>query len=103
MVKSEQNLATLDEREQYSLRRRADIGQRIRTVRRHKRISQEDVANYLGCSRMKVTRVEKGVSEFSVIELELLARFLDVSILHFLGIELTVSFQGDPHTYVIPQ
>ena len=82
--------------------RRVDIGQRIRAVRRHKRMSQEDVANYLGCSRMKVTRVEKGVSEFSVIELELLARFLDVSILHFLGIELTVSFQGDPRTYVIP-
>jgi predicted transcriptional regulator len=52
-------------REAYLQRRRSEIGQRIREVRRRASMSQEEVADYLGCSRLKVNRVEKGLTEFS--------------------------------------
>jgi transcriptional regulator with XRE-family HTH domain len=34
------------------------------------------VAAYLGCSRRRVNRVEQGITEFSLFELELLAQGL---------------------------
>lgn len=89
-------------REAYLQKRRYEIGQRIREVRRHANLSQEEVADYLGCSRLKVNRVEKGLTEFSVVELELLAQRFDVTILHFLGIELTVSIHGSQRHVSFP-
>jgi transcriptional regulator with XRE-family HTH domain len=86
----------------YLERRRREIGQRIREVRRRNHLSQEEVANHLGCSRLKMTRVENGQTEFSVVELELLAQHLDVTILHFLGIELTVSLAGSERQFSVP-
>ena len=86
----------------YLQKRRRVIGQRIREIRRSSGMSQEDVANYLNCSRVKVHRVENGVTEFSVVELELLASQFDVTILHFLGIELTVSVPGNERQFSLP-
>jgi transcriptional regulator with XRE-family HTH domain len=89
-------------REAYLQRRRNEIGQHVRTIRRQNNLLQEEVAQYLGCSRIKVTRAENGATEFSVGELELLAQLFDVTILHFLGIELTVSVQGTQHQVTLP-
>ena len=89
-------------REAYLQRRRNEIGQHVRIIRRQNNLSQEEVAQYLGCSRIKVTRAENGTTEFSVGELELLAQLFDVTILHFLGIELTVSVQGTQHQVTLP-
>ena len=79
-----------------------EIGQRIREVRRRNNMSQAEVADYLGCSRIKVNRVENGLTDFSVVELELLAQHFNVTILHFLGIELTVSVRGSERQFSVP-
>jgi transcriptional regulator with XRE-family HTH domain len=90
------------EREVYLLKRRAEIGQRVKEIRRRSGWSQEDVARYLGCSRIKVNRAENGSTEFSVVELELMARLFDVTILQFLNISLSISIGGDDRKYPIP-
>lgn len=88
--------------EDYLQQRRHEIGLHIKTIRRQNNLSQEEVAQYLGCSRIKVNRAENGVTEFSVGELELLAQRLNVTILHFLGIKLTVSVQGSQQQVTLP-
>ncbi len=86
----------------YLKKRRHEIGQRVREIRRRNSMSQEEVATYLGCSRIKVNRVENGLTDFSVVELELLAHRFDVTILHFLGIELSVSVPGSERGLSVP-
>jgi transcriptional regulator with XRE-family HTH domain len=88
--------------EAYLQKRRREIGKQIKTIRRQSNLSQEEVAQYLGCSRIKVNRVENGVTEFSVGELELLAQLFNVTILHFLGVKLTVSVQGSQQQVTLP-
>jgi transcriptional regulator with XRE-family HTH domain len=90
------------DREVYLHKRRAEIGQRVKEIRRRNSWSQEDVARYLGCSRIRVNRAENGTTEFSVGELELLAQIFDVTILHFLDISLSISIGGDDKKYPIP-
>jgi DNA-binding XRE family transcriptional regulator len=68
----------------YALQRRPEIGQRIREVRSQAGWTQERTAHYLGCSRRRVNRVEQGITEFGVLELELLAQAWGVSVSHFL-------------------
>lgn len=74
----------------YLEKRRGEIGESIRAVRRKHKWSQEQVAEFLGCSRAKVNRVENGSAEFTVGELELLAEQFGVSIIQFLGLSLAV-------------
>jgi transcriptional regulator with XRE-family HTH domain len=69
----------------YTLQRRPEIGQRIRAVRTSKNWTQERMANYLGCSRRRVNRVERGLTDFTIFELELLAQVFEVSLADFLG------------------
>lgn len=90
-------------REAYLQRRRHEIGERLKAIRRQKNLSQEEVADYLGCSRITVTRVENGVTEFTIGQLELLAELFDVTVLHFLGlaIELTVSLPDGQRQFTL--
>jgi transcriptional regulator with XRE-family HTH domain len=69
----------------YTLQRRPEIGQRIRAGRTSKNWTQERMANYLGCSRRRVNRVERGLTDFTIFELELLAQVFEVSLADFLG------------------
>jgi transcriptional regulator with XRE-family HTH domain len=69
----------------YILQRRPEVGQRIRQARSKEGWTQERVALYLGCSRRRVNRVEQGITDFGVFELELLAQAFNVSITYFLG------------------
>lgn len=80
--------------QEYLGKRRVEIGQRVKQIRRQKNWSQEDVANYLQCSRTRVNRAENGITEFTIGELELLSRQFDVSVLHFLGLSVSFSLQG---------
>lgn len=73
--------------EEYAVQRRPIIGQRVREARRQSKWTQEHVAEYLGCSRRRVNRVEAGMTEFTVFELELLAQALEVSVGYLLGQE----------------
>ena len=57
----------------YTQRRRREIGQRIKQVRTQKGFLQEQAAELLGCTRVTFTRVELGLSELTVSELEYLA------------------------------
>lgn len=68
----------------YILQRRPKVGQRIRDIRASKGWTQEQVAHYLGCSRRRVNRVEQGITDFGLFELELLAQVFEVSIACFL-------------------
>jgi transcriptional regulator with XRE-family HTH domain len=71
--------------ENYRRQRRPEVGQRIRNARFQKGWTQERVASYLGCSRRRVNRVEQGITDFGVFELELLAQAFNVPITYFLG------------------
>jgi transcriptional regulator with XRE-family HTH domain len=68
----------------YALQRRPEVGQRIRQIRTSRGWTQEQVAHYLGCSRRRVNRVEQGITDFGVFELELLAQAFKLSITCFL-------------------
>jgi transcriptional regulator with XRE-family HTH domain len=70
--------------EDYALQRRPQIGQRIREVRSKTGWTQEHTALYLGCSRRRVNRVEQGITELGIFELELLAQAWSVPISRFL-------------------
>lgn len=69
----------------YVLRRRPEIGRRIRAARMEKKWTQEGTAIYLGCSRRRMNRVEQGLTNFDIFELELLAQAFGVPITDFLG------------------
>jgi transcriptional regulator with XRE-family HTH domain len=72
----------------YTLQRRPEIGQRIRAVRSSNNWTQEQTAIYLGCSRRRVNRVERGLTDFTIFELELLAQVFEVSLTDFLEREV---------------
>lgn len=69
----------------YALQRRPTVGQQIRQIRTSSSWTQEQVAHFLGCSRRRVNRVEQGITDFGVFELELLAQAWHVSITDLLG------------------
>lgn len=71
--------------ESYVSRRRSQVGQQVRKARRNRGWTQERTALYLGCSRRRVNRVEQGVTEFTLFELELLAQAFGVPMTDFLG------------------
>lgn len=82
MSANEANGANVKE---YAIRRRPEIGQRVREARSKKGWTQERTALYLGCSRRRVNRVEQGITDFNVFELELLAQAFGVPITFFLA------------------
>ena len=71
--------------EVYARQRRPQIGQQVRIIRKQFNWTQEQVALYLGCSRRRVNRVEQGITDFTVFELELLAQKFQVPLADLLG------------------
>lgn len=63
--------------------RRREIGQRLREARIQAAWTQEQVADFLGCCRAKINRVERGTTELTGIELEMLAQAFNVPLPHF--------------------
>ena len=68
----------------YIASRRQQMAQRIRQARTLHGWTQDQTAQFLGCSRIKINRVEGGRAELSVAELELLAQEFELPISFFL-------------------
>lgn len=67
------------------------IGEEIRKVRKHRKISQQTLAEDLGMSRATISQIESGtVQEIGVRKL--------IRILDYLGLELRVRPAGAPPT-----
>jgi len=63
--------------------RRTAIARQIHAARRQCRLTQEQVAQIVGCSRIKMNRVERAQADLTVVELDHLARTLDLPITYF--------------------
>lgn len=61
------------------------IGKRLKTIRADKRITQSDVARYLGCARTTYTQYETGVSEPDIETINKLANYFGVTSDYLLG------------------
>lgn len=72
-------------REDYLVQRRSQIAHNLREARQGYGWSQEQVADYLHCSRRRVNRAEQGHTELGVVELELLAQAFEVPLSRILG------------------
>ena len=64
-------------------RRRAEIAQRIREARAQRGLTQEQAARLLGCSRIKLNRVERGRADLTALEIDRLAQVLQVPVVYF--------------------
>ncbi len=64
---------------------------KIKNLRKAKKITQKELANYLNVSTSTISRYEKGKRNVSIEILEDIASFFDVSVLYFLDIELEES------------
>jgi transcriptional regulator with XRE-family HTH domain len=68
----------------YIASRREQMAQRIRQARTQHGWTQDQTAHFLGCSRIKINRVERGRAELGVAELELLAQEFELPVSFFL-------------------
>ena len=73
------------DKENYLVQRRSEIARNIRQLRQYNGWSQQQVADYLACSRRRVYRVEREQVEFAVAELELLAQAFKVPLAQLLA------------------
>lgn len=64
---------------------RTKIAQRIREARAQQGLTQEQVARELGCSRIKLNRVENGRADLTASEIDVLAGRLGVPVEFFFG------------------
>ena len=68
----------LDPKPDWLLPRRREIGERIRTARRHAGLSQVELGERIGRDHKTVHRYETAISAPSLIDLLLIAHALDV-------------------------
>lgn len=62
------------------------IGEKIKTVREVKKLSQEDMAHHLGMSPNGYAKLERGESRLYMKKLEEIAKILEIDILDLLAI-----------------
>lgn len=67
--------------------RRAEIAARLREARSQHGLTQEEVAELLGCSRIKWSRVENGKADLTALEIDLLARTFQLPVSFFFSTE----------------
>lgn len=60
-----------------------DVGNRIRELRNDRGISQETLAHEAGLDRTYITSVERGKRNISIINLEKIAKALNVNLSEF--------------------
>lgn len=58
----------------------AKLGERIHSLRAARNLTQEEVAEYLGMSRQKYARIEKGVNDITLEILVGLAKLFEIEI-----------------------
>jgi transcriptional regulator with XRE-family HTH domain len=61
------------------------LGGRIRTARHRRGLTQQELANESGVSRVQIARVESGRGRMSIGNLRAIARVLGVGIDHLVG------------------
>ena len=61
------------------------VGERIKNVRKSKKLSQEDMGNYLGIGKSSVSEWESGKRPIPMDTLEEIATYLEVSVPHLMG------------------
>ena len=59
------------------------IGERIRKIRREKDITQEYLAQQIGCKQQTIVAYEKNQRDLSVTKLEQIAKVLNVPVASF--------------------
>ncbi|MCL4295592.1 MAG: helix-turn-helix transcriptional regulator [Anaerolineae bacterium] len=67
--------------------RRAEIASRIREARFQHGLTQEAMADLLGCSRIKWNRIENGKADLTALEIDLLARTFQLPVAFFFSTE----------------
>ncbi len=72
---------------EFDKRYRREVGERIRSARQKKKITQSDVAQRLGISRNSYLKYEKGEHDVSIPNLIRLTNFLDVTPNYLFGVE----------------
>lgn len=60
-------------------------GERIKTIREERRLTQEDLGALIGAHAVTVSRWERGVSQPNIVALHKLARSLDTSVAYLTG------------------
>ncbi len=63
--------------------RKLEIAHRIRQARRDFGWTQEQTANFLGCSRKRYNSVERGIAELNLTEVDLLAKTWQIAVDYF--------------------
>lgn len=75
-----------------------NIGEIIKAKRKEKRLTLQDVANHLGCSKMTISKYERGqISNLKREKLIALCNLLDLSPLQFINtmeIDYKISIDG---------
>lgn len=66
-----------------------EIGETIREIRKKKKIAQADIAGELDISITAMSKIERGVTNISILRLEQIANVLDTSIFTLLGVQKT--------------
>jgi transcriptional regulator with XRE-family HTH domain len=66
--------------------RKMEIARQIRKARVQRRVRQTALAERIGCSRAKLNRVEHGQAELTMLELDRLARALEVPVEFFFSV-----------------
>ena len=72
----------------------AKIGERIKSAREAKGLTQKDLGNYLGYSPMGISYFEKGVREIKISDLQKIAGFFGKSLSDFLPSTTTMFRAG---------
>ena len=67
-----------------------EIGKLIKKARKEAKLTQTELAQKMGLSRMMISRYEVGLNNIPLDQLEKIAKFLNKSVTYFLKEELTV-------------
>ena len=69
----------------------ADLGKKVKTLRKRRRLNQDDLAEFLNLSRSQISNLESGRRNLSLRQLEKLCEYFKVDMSFFLMSETTDS------------
>lgn len=64
-----------------------EFGRNVRKIRKHKKLSQYDLAFRINGDEMKISRIERGLYNFGISSLLILAKALEVEVIELFKIE----------------
>jgi len=75
-----------------------EIGDRIRAIRKRKKITQFELADLLHISQRAFSKIENGETELKVERLQNISRYLNVSVSDLLGVGTSVLENSNTQT-----